>query len=245
MVQENEERGVRLRNLAQAYGIELTEEQAVILLRHVDLVLEKNRVVNLTSITDPDAALVLHVLDSLLLIPALKRKGFASAARLLDIGTGAGFPGIPLAVTCGMRTSMVDSVGKKVAAVQEFIDALGIPNATVEKGRAETFALAHPHEFDFVTARAVAPLGVLIEYAAPLLVRQGQLVVSKALVKEDEWNVATAAADICGLELVSRETLSLPDDYGPREIITYQRVRKPKIKLPRANGAARRKPLGT
>lgn len=229
---------------AASYGIEVTADQAQTMLCHVDLVIEKNKVMNLTRIVEPEAALMLHVVDSLLLVPALRQKGYQASTRLLDIGTGAGFPGVPLAIATGMRTTMIDSVGKKVAAVQEFVEELGLgAHVTVEKDRAETFALSHAHEFDFVTARAVAPLAVLVEYATPLLVKNGLMVVSKAAVQDEEWNSALATAQVCGLDLVSRETFELPEGRGTREIIAFQRARAPKVKLPRTPGAAKHKPL--
>ena len=104
--------------------------------------------------------------------------------------------------------------------------------------------MERPESFSYVFARAVAQSNVLVEYAAPLLKKNGLLVLEKANPTKDEMAAANRAAKICGMKFVSRETCELPNGLGHREILQYQKVAKSKIKLPRQNGMAKNQPLG-
>lgn len=229
----------QIQERAQAYDIEVSPHQAELLARHLDMVEETNKQFNLTRIVSDEDALVLHILDSLLLVRYMNQ----SPLPFLDFGTGAGFPGIPLGIMTGRTGILLDSVGKKVMAVEKFIEALGLDNLTAVKDRVENLAVERPRSFSFITARAVASLPVLVEYAAPLLSRNGVLCVSKGKPTDEEVERGEAAAKICGLAHVSTDTYRLPADYGTRTIICYQKVRKPSIKLPRQVGKAKHEPL--
>lgn len=231
-----------LRAALSSSNIEATDEQIVLLARHLDLVIKKNKYVNLTRIDSFEDGAYLHVVDSLFL-----RTAFAEApsGRFMDVGTGAGYPGIPLAIVTGRKAVLVDSVGKKVTAVSEFVTELGLERRVqVKAARAEDLGKRMRGQFAIVTARAVAQTNVLVEYATPLLQMGGRLVVAKARPTEDEIAVADRAAKICGLKRVSRETFELPGERGHREVISYERVGNPAIKLPRAVGMAKHQPLG-
>ena len=118
----------------EGYGIHIEHEQARMAMQHLDLVIEKNNDINLTRITSPEEALVLHVVDSLLLIPSVIKASEVSKRRpkVLDIGTGAGFPGIPLHIVTDYNMTLIDSVGKKVSAVDDFIDRLALDREKIE-----------------------------------------------------------------------------------------------------------------
>ena len=223
-------------------GIDCSEEQAEKMVHHLDLVVEKNKVMNLTRIVALRDAVTLHLVDSLVPLRAKEFKP-SEGLRFLDIGTGAGFPGIPLAVMTGMDGVFIDSVGKKVAAVNEFIEELGLDNCVALHVRAEELALDQPASFDFVVARAVAQSNVLAEYATPLLKKNGYLVLEKANISSDELQNLNYASQVCGLSRVSRETCELPDGLGHREVLIYRKTGKSKIKLPRHNGMAKNQPL--
>lgn len=231
-----------LREALDTYGLEATDDQIGLLLRHLDLVITKNKVLNLTRITNPEEAVYLHVVDSLL---PLKTGLFSHKTSFVDIGTGAGYPGIPLGIVSGASGLLIDSVAKKVAAVSEFIDELDLTSSLSARAvRAEDLARTKSSSFDVVIARAVAQTNTLIEYAAPLLKSQGSLVVCKSNPTDEELSLANNAASICGMANVSRETFELPQGLGHREILTYKKVSKPKIKLPRRTGLAKHSPLG-
>lgn len=231
-----------VRHLA-GFGIECDAARASLLLRHLSLVIEKNKVVNLTRITSPEEALVLHVVDSLLPLACPEVK-LSSASHIVDLGTGAGYPGIPLAIMTGASALLVDSVGKKVSAVNEFVESLGLGNVYALHARVEELPAEHLGRQDFVFARAVAQSNVLIEYAAPLLRMHGRLVLEKGRPSEEEFDASLRSAKICGMTHVSRETFELPEGLGHREILIYEKVSKPKVKLPRRTGLAKKEPLG-
>lgn len=244
MINTSENRALLERYLA-SYQITSYDKQCQLLLQHLDLVVEKNKVINLTRITEDREAIIRHVVDSLLLLRQVQLVASDSEkTRFVDVGTGGGFPGIPLGVMTSCQGLLIDSVGKKVNAVNEFIDKLGLSTQlSARQVRAEELAKGERSSFDIVTARAVADLGVLVEYASPLLKRGGKLIVSKAQIKDEEIERGSKTAKIVGLSLVSRETFELPEDQGHREILTYVHDRKSSIKLPRATGLAKKKPL--
>lgn len=196
----------RLMALIRDQGLPVDREQAQGMLDHLALVLEKNQVMNLTRIASIDDALVLHILDSLLFLPALE----GVEGPILDIGTGAGYPGVPLALALDNPMVLMDSVGKKARAVGEFAEALGIADrVAVTNERAEAFAVDHREAFGAVVARAVAPLGVLVEYAQPLLRPQGRLVVSKGRISPEELIQGEETARMVSMIMVRRDSLEL------------------------------------
>lgn len=260
-----------LQNYCEQYGIELPDPLAQKMIDHLNLVIEKNKVLNLTRIVSHDEAVVRHILDSLLFLPSLVRgsesrfKGMVppqstsdpsslinpsyfgshkvNSLRIIDIGTGAGFPGIPLAIYTGFNTTLLDSVGKKIIAVSEFVESLGVKNVTTVSARAEEHARDNQDSYDYVVARAVSELRVLIEYAAPLLRKGGILIASKGSISDEERNDAIRAANICGLELTRIDSFELPGSHGHREVFVYKKVHRSSIKLPRNTGMAKHKPL--
>lgn len=230
----------KLREYSKGLHLDVSDDQLLLCIHHLLLVIETNKRFNLTRILNIDDALVLHILDSLSFAPYIVN---APTGDLLDIGTGAGFPAIPLAIASNRATFALDSVGKKVDAVASFVSELGLCNLHAVHDRVESFALDNRNRFSCVVSRAVASLPVLIEYAAPLLCDQGLLVVSKGKPSQDEIDSGFQAARICGFQYSESHQFDLPDDLGHRNIFIFQKVRSPYIKLPRAIGLARKKPL--
>ena len=222
----------------------VTPEMAELLIRHLELVVEKNNSLNLTRITNEHEAIVLHILDSLLFI-AHNPSVLGPGEKLLDIGTGAGYPGLPLTIVSDCQSVLIDSVGKKVNAVEEFAEALGLSDrVSCLHARAEEVPKVCHSRFDVVVARAVAQTNVLIEYATPCLRRNGTLLVGKGNPSNEETQAASRAAKICGLEESGRFEYDLPHELGHRTILAYTKTGNPRIKLPRQNGMAKRSPLG-
>lgn len=239
MFLESDELRELLYSDASSFGIELTDNQTYLLLKYIDLVVEKNKVINLTRITDPISAIRLHLIDSLLLAAAVSSK-----CKFIDIGTGAGMPGIPFAIATGSNGYLLDSVGKKIIAVNEFINELGLQKSLLGvNSRAEEFVLKCHHTLDLVMARAVAPLCTLVEYASPFLHTDGLFLAAKSRITNEELSDGLKAASIVGLSMVSRETFELPDNAGHREILVFQKNGKEKVRLPRKNGMAKNHPL--
>lgn len=242
---EFDERVLEERTISQLAEFDITcsLDQAHLLVKHLMLVIEKNRVTNLTRITDPLEAVTLHIVDSLLPL-SCESVRLDRTSYFMDMGTGAGFPGIPLGIMTGAHGLLVDSVNKKTLAVSEFLSRLGLSGLHALHSRIEDCAVLYPQAQDYVFARAVAQANVLVEYASPLLKVGGTLVLEKARPTEDEISSSVRAAKTCGLSLVSRETFELPNSLGHREIILYKKVSRPSIRLPRKPGEAKRNPLG-
>lgn len=239
---------LKLSKYASSYGINLNNQQAQLVVDHLKLVLQKNMQMNLTAIRNPSDSLILNSLDSLLFTSVLNCYSTSpkQEERVLDLGTGAGFPGIPIACSTEFPVSLLDSVGKKIEACHGFIERLGLDDQVAAfHDRFETFAqdYAEANSFQFVVARAVAPLGVLIEYATPFLIPSGYLVLSKGNPTADELEYAVIASKVCGLIFVSRETFELPESKGHREFYVYKKVSRSRIELPRKNGLAKNSPL--
>lgn len=229
----------RVCSYSDALGIEVSHDVASVCVRHLLMVNQVNQWMNLTRITDLDDALLLHIVDSLALSLGLPFE----PESFLDLGTGAGFPGIPLGSLTGASGILLDSVGKKVSAVRAFIRALNLDGLQAVHDRAESFAVDHHEQFDLVVARAVGQSGMLIEYATPCLEMDGYLMLAKANVSSDEMRVAQKTATICGLELVGQTQFDLPKDLGHRTLLLYQKVSDSRIALPRTVGLAKREPL--
>ena len=220
--------------------MELTREQHELLLKHLSLVIEENKVTNLTRIDSLESGRLLHIEDSLAAVPECLD---APQGPVADLGTGGGFPGIPLAVATGRSVDLVDSVGKKTKALDRIIEKLGL-SATVRtyNGRIEELALDRPEHYALVTARALTALPSLIELASPLLMPGGRLVALKSADIGDERSWARAIEEKVGMREVSLRTFTLSDGVTERSIIVYEKAGTPSVKLPRRPGMAQKRP---
>lgn len=209
-----------------------------LLKRHLELVIEANKTTNITRISTWDEGMLLHVEDSLVGLPEVEE---APEGRLVDIGSGAGYPGIPLAIESGRATLLADSVGKKTAILASTVEELGLDNVEVYTGRIEDLAREKAGVFAVVTARALAQLSVLMELASPLLQDGGRLVCYKANVSDEELQHALSLQERLGMSLVSDRTVELGD--ACRRIISFEKSGRPQINLPRKTGMAQKRPL--
>lgn len=226
-----------------AYGIELSTNKARDLVEYLDLLLEYNQHTNLTAITNKSKGVILHLTDSLLFSTCLDIT--AEHSSLLDIGSGGGLPGIPLAIVHpDFKVTLLDSVKKKCDFHQQVIDKKSLTNVDTVCSRAEDYARENKAQFSYITSRAVAQLPVLLEYATPLLSDNGLFIASKGKLEESERVAGESAARLCGLELVEIKEFELPDKCGHRELLLYQKVREADIQLPRRTGVALKRPLG-
>lgn len=209
-----------------------------LLKRHLELVIEANKTTNITRISTWDEGMLLHVEDSLVGLPEVE---VAPEGRLVDIGSGAGYPGIPLAIESGRTTLLADSVGKKTAILASMVEELGLDNVEVYTGRIEDLAREKAGVFAVVTARALAQLSVLMELASPLLQDGGRLVCYKANVSDEELHHALSLQERLGMSLVSDRAVELGD--ACRRIISFEKYGRPQINLPRKTGMAQKRPL--
>lgn len=221
-----------------ALGIVHTAEQVLALERHLRLVAEANAAFNLTTIP-VEQSVALHVMDSAVALPFLKE---APTGEFADLGSGAGFPGVPLAILSARPVTLVESVKKKAAFLQSVVGELRL-EATVRGIRAEELAGERPKAFSAVTARAVSSLPSLIELAAPLLAADGLLICLKGAPEEDELARGDLVARRCGLTREETVHVDVPWVDARRTIVVYRRTRSAGIALPRRNGMAQRQPL--
>lgn len=222
-------------------GLQIDQASTSQMLLHLDWVLETTRTMNLTAITDPNDAVRLHLLDSLVALPEVIS---SAPGRLLDIGSGAGFPGLPLALASGRSALLVDSVSKKMEALQRFLVQESLDSwISVSTSRVEGLTLDTDDRYAMVTARAVAALPSLVELASPLLVSGGRLIALKSRPDADELARAEVVAAQCGMRFEASRDALLPGGDEKRAILTYLKVAKPRITLPRRVGMAQKNPL--
>ena len=211
-----------------AAGFDLDQSAHARLSRFVELLLEENTKLNLTAIRDADKVWPLHICDSLAIAPLIASAG---AKRIIDLGSGGGVPGIPLAcANPSLQVTLLDSTRKKIAALERIIAGIKLPNISTQWGRAEE--LAHEPDFresfDGLTARAVAALPLLIEYAAGFVRTGGRCWFSKSCDVENEIAAAAKSAKACRLQLVKSHRFSLPGEHGERLILEYEKTRRPR-----------------
>ena len=206
--------------------------------RHLELVIEANKTTNITRISSWDEGVLLHIEDSLTALPEIKK---APCGRYVDLGSGAGFPGIPLAIETGRNTLLVDSVRKKTDLLESFIAELQLNNVGVYNGRIEDLAREEPASFAVATARALSKLSVLMELASPLLIKGGVLICYKARMGTEELEHALELQEKLGLCLVDDREFMLGENK--RRIVSFEKVHKAKVKLPRRTGLAQKQLL--
>ena len=218
----------------------LTPEQQALIKRHLELVIEANTKVNLTRIDTIEDGMLLHVEDSLI---GLEELNAAPAGEYGDLGSGGGYPGIPLAIATGRKTTLIDARQKKMLMLDDIINALGL-SGQVETyaGRAELLAKTRSMRYAALTARALAKLPVLMELASPLLKKNGHLICYKAQMDDSELAHARRVQKATGMEYIGTRTLLLGENFT-RKIVTFAKTTTPTIKLPRQEGQAQKNPL--
>ena len=218
----------------------LDEEKRSLVRKHLELVLKANETLNLTRIEDVDVGMLLHVEDSLTALPEINE---APKGLYGDLGSGAGYPGIPLAIATGRNAVLIDSRAKKMDTVKGILDTMGLSDQIeVYAGRAELLARKSRGQYAALTARALSKLSVLLELASPLLVKGGRLICYKANVEDEEMENAHRVGMMVGMSLVSDRSFRLAGEYQ-RRILVFEKSNIAKIKLPRQEGAAQKRPL--
>ena len=207
---------------------------------HLSMVLAVNATMNITAVTDPQLAVWAHVVDSLLGLPEVLG---APAGRMADLGSGAGYPGVPLAIATCRQVTLVESVKKKARFLESVVERLEL-DAEVKGERAESLAAQELCGFTVVTARAVSSLPSLVELAAPLLAEGGVLVAYKGSPSPEEVARGDRVAESIGMGPAAvRETVLPGPDPATRTLVSYVRTSTGKIRLPRRPGMAQRHPL--
>ncbi|TCS81868.1 16S rRNA (guanine(527)-N(7))-methyltransferase RsmG [Pectinatus cerevisiiphilus] len=228
---------------AKEYGIQLSKEQYEKFNAYYELLLEWNSKINLTAITAPDEVAIKHIVDSL---SAWDEKRFSPTAKIIDVGTGAGFPGIPLKIMHpGLQLTLLDSLAKRIKFLQTVAAKLNITDIEFLHGRAEEIGRRKPYreKFDIVFSRAVARMPVLCEYALPLVKKEGYFTALKGRQYEAEAGEAHNAIKVLGGVLAEVKPVKLPGLDDVRAVIYVQKVSKTPAVYPRKAGTPERKPL--
>lgn len=203
-------------------------------------VLERNQVMNLTAITDEADFARLHLLDSAVLLNVAEIKG----KRVIDVGTGAGFPGVPLRILrSDFDLTLLDSTGKRIDFLRETCLALGLTGVDCVHARAEEIAAERRESCDIATSRAVASLPVLCELCLPLVRVGGQFLAMKSAQSDDELDGAKRAIETLGARLNRVVDYTIPTSDVTHRVIVIDKVRPTPKQYPRAFGQIKKKPL--
>ncbi|MFV9503151.1 MAG: 16S rRNA (guanine(527)-N(7))-methyltransferase RsmG [Oscillochloridaceae bacterium umkhey_bin13] len=227
---------------AAQWGLAISPFQLTQFETYAEALVRYNAHTNLTAITDKAGIYVRHFLDSLALAPELG----PDPGSLVDLGSGAGFPGLPLKLVCPtLQLTLVDSVGKKTAFLHALVAELGLEQVRIITGRAETLGRdpAEREQHTLVTARAVADLRVLAEYGLPLLRIGGRLLAPKGADAAQEVALAQTAVAQLGGKLERISPVQLPG-IEARSLVVITKVRPTAARFPRPVGVATRRPLG-
>ncbi|MBI5649175.1 MAG: 16S rRNA (guanine(527)-N(7))-methyltransferase RsmG [Chloroflexi bacterium] len=230
-----------LADYARAFEIALSDSQLAAFETYSRELVAWNARVNLTAIVERDQVIIKHFLDSLSVANALPR----DATALIDVGTGAGFPGIPLKILLpDLRVTLLEAVGKKVAFLDHLIATLHLRDTVAIHARAEDLARdpAHREKYAVVVARAVAELTVLLEYALPFARVGGVFIAQKGIAVEDEIRHATRALKILGGRVRAIAPVQLPG-LEPRHLIVIEKIARTPATFPRRAGLPARQPL--
>ena len=218
----------------------LPVEQRDLIEEHLRLVIAANEKINLTRIDSLDEGMLLHVEDSLAGLGELNQ---APDGLYGDLGSGAGYPGIPLAIASGRQTVLIDARKKKMDVMQGIIEELGlVDRVSVFAGRAELLARTQSKRYAALTARALSQLPVLLELASPLLKQGGVLICYKANLSDEELDNAKRVRKLVGMSIQNDRSFTLGDGYK-RRLLVFAKTDEPTVKLPRQEGIAQKHPL--
>lgn len=228
----------------EKYGISLTEKQMQQFATYFEMLVEWNEKINLTAITDCEEVYLKHFFDSITL--AFAEDFSVEKYQLCDVGSGAGFPSLPLKIVFPqLAITIVDSLNKRIKFLTELVTALELDNVSLYHDRAETFG-QNPkfrEQFDFVTARAVARLAVLNELCLPLVKKGGHFLALKAAKSDEELAEAKKSIALLGGKFVEEKAVSLPFTDDQRFIIDIKKTKETPNKYPRKPGTPNKKPL--
>ena len=221
--------------------IKLSTEQAEMFFKYMNLLLEWNEKINLTAITDEEEVIVKHFVDSITI-----SKYIPTGTSLIDVGTGAGFPGIPLGIIRNdLEIVLLDSLQKRINFLEVVIRELGLENIKTVHARAEEFGKNNKYreKFDVATSRAVANLSTLSEYLLPLVKVGGVVICMKGCAIEEELNNSKKAINVLGGKVTQVFEFNLPKTDIKRNIVLVDKVSKTPAKYPRKPGTPSKEPI--
>lgn len=234
---------MQFRKDVEALGIILTENQIQQFILYYEKLVEWNEVMNLTAITEYDEVMKKHFIDSITLVKAFDVN---KSASVIDVGTGAGFPGLALKIAYpNLKVTLLDSLNKRIQFLNEVIEKLGLDGVETIHGRAEDFAKPGKlrERYDLCVSRAVANLSTLSEYCLPFVKEKGLFISYKSEKVQEEMVKAENAISILGGKIEKQVEFTLPDSDIYRNLFVIKKVRKTPAKYPRKAGLPAKEPL--
>ncbi|SET72116.1 16S rRNA m(7)G-527 methyltransferase [Natronincola peptidivorans] len=224
-------------------GVKIEEEQTKKFIKYKELLLEWNQKMNLTAIEEEREVIIKHFLDSISCVQVnqLENKG-----RMIDVGTGAGFPGIPLKVIFPkLKLTLLDSLNKRINFLKEVCLQLELTEVEFVHGRAEDYGQnkAYRENYEYAIARAVAPLNILAEYCLPFVKIGGYFICQKGKALEDELIEGEKAVKILGGKIVDKKDITLPFSDITHNILVIEKIKQTSTKYPRKAGKPSKNPI--
>ena len=227
----------------ETLGIQLTDVQKKQFDRYFELLIEWNRVMNLTGITEYDEVNLKHFTDSLTIV---RIKDMENVSTLIDVGTGAGFPGIPIKIAFPyIKVTLLDSLNKRIKFLNQVVEELDLEDVVTLHGRAEDYAKKEEYreQFDLCASRAVANLSTLSEYCLPFIKKGGCFVSYKSADSDEEIQQSEKALDILGGKIEKVDKFVLPGSDMGRALVMIEKVKNTPRKYPRKAGVPSKEPL--
>ena len=228
-----------LKKIFEKYEINVSNLQEKQFDIYFNLLVETNKVMNLTAITEENEVLIKHFLDS-----AIPEKFIPKGSKVVDVGSGAGFPALPLKIIRpDLQITMVDSLNKRIKFLNETVLALSLTDIFAVHARAEDFAKKNREAFDIAVARAVAPLNTLLEYLLPLIKVGGSAVIYKSSKLDEELAVSHKALQVLGGEIESVETFEIEEGSLERKVLIVRKTSHTPPKYPREKNNPKLHPI--
>ena len=232
----------RLQESFQTQKIDVSEKQCKKFFEYMKLLIEWNEKINLTAIVEPGQVITKHFLDSLTILNYIGTK----QQKIIDVGTGAGFPGIPIKIMDDLsEITLLDSLNKRIIFLQEVINKNNLKNIRAIHGRAEDFGQdkLYREKYDVCVARAVAPMNILVEYLLPFARVNGICICMKGANIEEELEEAKKAINLLGGKIEKVESFGLSGSEDRRNIIIIRKISKTPEQYPRKAGTAKKYPI--
>ena len=228
-----------IKEKAKKLNLNLDNEEIKKFYNYMNLMLEWNEKINLTAITKEDDIIIKHFIDSLTVLKYLN-----DGDKIADVGTGAGFPGIPISiVNKKSKITLIDSLNKRIKFLEDVKNKIKIENVECVHARAEDFGQDNKEKYDVSISRAVANMKVLVEYLIPLVKVDGKVICMKGPDADEEIEEAKYAINELGGKIIEIDNIKLPDTDIERKIIIIKKIKENPKKYPRKAGTPSKEPL--